>query len=147
MINLKTKFIAFSVLAFVILVGVYIGIDIFLYTKYLDKFNYYNYLLVLIFVSMVIPMYFIVLACIYEAKKYTPEIRTFKLVSMFIYAGLGVLLFFVVTNFIKFKHYPKFDIWLWLAIPLIILISAVIGIVLEKRTKSDPNGPKIVKRQ
>lgn len=119
----------------------------FWFKRYLGSENqaYYYYLTILIYLTMVIPLYLLLVLTIKEAKKIEPSLPINISTGLFIYIALGVIIFQLVVNFIGTKYFSFWQIPSYLFI-LVDFIGSVVATYLISKVSKNDSGVKIVKK-
>lgn len=142
---MQKRFYIISIIL-LILVSATIAIPLtIIYKDYAKDALYYSFLTILIYLTMVIPLFSCVLIAIKEAKKIEPALPNGLNSAIFIFLSLGVLIFLLTTNFVGTKYFPTYGYFMWVCLVIDICLSIYLGYYLSRK-KEDLNGPKFIKK-
>ncbi len=139
----------FYIISIIILLAVFstIAIPLIIISRsYQENFDYYTFLTFLIYLTMVIPLYLLIIIAIKEAKKIGPKLPSHINTGIFVFLALGVLIFQLTINFIGKKDFSTYQIMMWISIIIDLGISILLTYYLSKNDDDKNSGPKFIKK-
>lgn len=132
--NSKKKILIISITTTIILLGLMTLILVLCGKHYSGRgAYYYNYLVVLAFITMVLPLAALILQAFFEAKIKDFSSPDYFSFTMFIIIIAGVLIYLATVNVVTGDRFNKYSILLWILLGLDIVGSTIFGIIFEKK--------------